>query len=382
GAVFFLFITARADDGQEDMRARASFLKAKAAAMEYAAQANDASSSAVGPQVEAHIVASSSDVVFAYPHATLQIGDELVIGTAKEEPGHIIVFPDLNDLGRYTVIPTPGFKNLAEAAYDPINKKVYFASMRLDNQHFEVLSLDPATLVWAPVFEFKAVQNVGLSTIQTDGVFVYAGTQSTPAYLIKTRIADWSLAGEIMFSDLPGFHSSKLYTYSDRSEWYVNTFSIPTVFFKVNPADFTYTSTTLAEGGDVTDDVYFRPMTEKGGLFYEVSENYFGLEVIDTATMSATHYLAPGSYGLFSNGTDLYSLDAHDGQIIKYPKFQIQKPVVINLPDKHRVNEWFRTSSGKTFFTDFSNPSAIYQYVIVRPKSPIGSYSWPACRYR
>jgi len=315
--------------------------------------------------VQAQIVASSSNQIFAYPHSVMVLGNKVVIGTVKENIGRIVMFTDAKDLSHYVATTTPGFMSLAYVDYDSINHRLYFVSSRTDNNHLEILSVDPDTLAWMPVFEYGAIAGVGLSTMQTDGSYVYAATQSIPSYMIKIRISDWSLQATNYFPDGPGFHSSVLHTYSNRTEWYVNTFSIPSIFYKVDTNNFSYSSTTIAQGGDITDDVYFRPTDDRGGLLYLPSERGFGTDVVNTASMSSTHYAdIPDSYGFFSDGTDLYSAAPREHQIIKYLNFDLSKPVYIQLPGPYVANEWFKTSNGNTYFTEFGNPSAVYQYLV------------------
>lgn len=318
-------------------------------------------------QVQAEIVASSTDDIFSYPHGTIVVGNKIAIGTVKENPARITIFTDPYDLTKYITTSTPGFMNLADVGYDISRHRLYFVSSRTDNNHLEILSVDPDTLAWVPVFEFSDIADIGYSTIRTDGTYVYVATQSIPSYMIKVRISDWSLQMAKLFLDGPGFHSSALHEYSDRTEWYVTTFSIPTIFFKVNTGDLSYTSTTLAHSGDVTDDIYFRAIDDQGGLLYTTSESIFGTDVINTENMSSSHYETLGSYGLFSDGIDLYSADAHDHQIIRYPNFKIQEPAFIKLSNSSLPNELFRTPDGNTYFTDFGDPSALYQYFAVSP---------------
>jgi hypothetical protein len=318
--------------------------------------------------VQGVILASSSAGVFANPHGTLMIGDKIVIGTVKENPAHIVIFANPADLAKYVATTTPGFFNLAEADYDAGRHRIYFVASRTDNKHLEILSVDPETLAWTPVFEFADAANIGYSTIKNDGTYVYAATESIPAYMIKVRISDWSLQAVHGFPLGPKFHSSALHIYSDRTEWYVNSFSVPTAFFKVKGDDFSYVSTILAESGNATDDGYFLPIDEKGGLFYETSESTFGINVVDTANMFSTHYEAPGSYGLFPDGADLISLNARDHRIVRYQNFQMEEPAVIKFSLSHHPNEWFKTSNGDTYFTDFGDPSALYRYSVRRNK--------------
>jgi peptidoglycan hydrolase-like protein with peptidoglycan-binding domain len=316
------------------------------------------------PRVSAQIVASSSNQIFAWPHAITKIGDRMVVGTIKENPGRVVIFTNPNDLSQYLATTTPGFMNLADVDYDAVHNRLYFVSSRTDNDHMEILSMNPDTLAWTPVFEFNAVTGIGRSTIATDGSYVYAATESTPAYMIKVRISDWSLQKTNAFPDGPGFHSSTLREYADHGEWYISTYSVPSVFYKVNVNDFSYTSTVLTESGDITNDVYFRPVDDRGGLYYVPSENGFGADVVNTETMSSTHYAVPDSYGFFSDGVDLYSVAPHDHQIIQYPGFNFDKPTFFQLAASFTPNEWFKTSNGNTYFTDYNNPAALYRYAV------------------
>lgn len=311
------------------------------------------------------IVASSSNAIFAYPHATTQIDDQMVLGTVRENPGHIAIFTDPGNLRAVLATTTPGYINLSAVVRDDSRGKLYFIATQADTGHLAILSVDPATLAWHPVFDFKPPTpiDIGFPTLDTDGSYVYVATQSTPPFLLKIKIADWSLVTLDVVPDVPGgFHSSALAMFPGRTEWYVVSFSIPTTIFKVNVSDFSYQKTILPGSGDITNEIYFRPVGNDGGLLYLPSETAFGLEVVDTKTMASVRYVTPPSYGVFSDGQDLYSLDPYDREIIKYPNFDLNKPIMVVTTLPVTPNEWFETSNGNTFFTDFANPSALYQY--------------------
>src|SRR5581483_4089899 len=112
-------------------------------------------------QIKMNIIATSSNAIFSYPHGVTMIGDTMVIGTVKENPGHIVIFTNPNDLTKYIATTTPGFMNLADVDYDAAHNKLYFVSSRTSNNHLEILSVDPNTLAWMPVFEFTGVSGVG-----------------------------------------------------------------------------------------------------------------------------------------------------------------------------------------------------------------------------
>jgi hypothetical protein len=343
------------------MEAEASTIQDELAALTYASGTPSIPSN----PLPATIVASSSpDIFFSYPHGTLQIGDEIILGTVKESPGHLIAFPDPDNLKNAVVTSTPGFEDLADGDYDPIHNHIYFITTKTSNSHLEILSIDRKTLAWKPVFTTGIEGSGDYATLKTDGTYVYVATRSTPAYLLKVRISDWTIVASHAFPSLTGFHASAFYKYPNRTEWYITTFSIPTIVFKVNTGDFSYSSATIPDSGDATNDCYFEPIDDRGGMLYVTSEAGFGSDIVNTATMSSTHYDTPGSYGFFSDGADLYSADARDNVIIKYPKFNLEAPVSFLLPGYHKPNQWFTTSDHNFYFTDFLSPSALYQYSV------------------
>lgn len=317
--------------------------------------------------VRGTIIASSTNQTFSFPHGITTANGAMVIGTVhryRDMPGEIIEFPDPANLHTSIATTTPGFEDLADAVYDSQHNKIYFVSSRINNRHLVILSVDPTTLAWQPVYEFPNIYSVGYSTVATDGTYLYAATQSMPPAMLKIRIADWSLVTRIVYPQaLGGFHSSELHIYPDREEWYVNTYSSPTQVYKVNVADMTSTSTTVSTSHNVTNDVYFHPIDNNGGILYLPSEGEPGLDAFNTQTMTSTHYIAPISYGVFSAGHNLYSLDYVDHAITKYPYFDLSKPILIRFSRRYPVNEWFPGPNFTTgFFTVFATSSALYEY--------------------
>jgi peptidoglycan hydrolase-like protein with peptidoglycan-binding domain len=321
-------------------------------------------SSINAPQTNARIIASSSAAVFGFPHGTMVLGKAVVIGTVRENPAHILIFPDPNDVSHFLSTTTPGYIDLASVAYDPAVNKLYFVATKTDTQHLAILSVDPKTLEWTQVFEFTGHTFVGYSTIRTDGTYAYVATQSYPAYLLKIRISDWSLSIlKPMPEVLGGFHSSVLHMYPDRGEWYVTNYAPLTRFYKVNTEDLSVTSIVLSRNANITNDVYFRPVNNQGGYMYLPSETNGGLEVVNTATMTSRHYTTPTSYGVFSDGKDLISVDPVDHEIIKYRGYLISKPLIIKLPEPYILNEWFPAPYSGGYFTTFVATSSLYRYL-------------------
>lgn len=313
------------------------------------------------------IIASSSDRIFSFPHGITTANEAMVIGTVhryRDEVGEIVEFPDPANLRKSIATTTPGFEDLADAVYDSLHNKIYFVSSRMDNRHLEILSVDPTTLAWQPVYEFADAYSIGYSTLATDNTYVFVATQSNPPFMVKIRIADWSLVASRVYPQaLGGFHSSELQMYPDREEWYVDTYSSPTQVYKVNPDDMSATSTTLWSSHYVTNDVYFHRLDDRGGILYLPSEGEPELDTFDTRTMTGAHHVAPISYGVFSAGHNLYSLDYVDHAITKYPYFDLSKPVLIKFGKQYPVNEWFHGPTFTTgFFTIFASSSALYEY--------------------
>lgn len=313
------------------------------------------------------IIASSSNRVFSFPHGITMANGAMIIGTVhryRDVTGEIVEFPDPANLRRSIATTTPGFEDLADAVYDTVHNKIYFVSSRIDNHHLEILSVDPVTLAWQPVYEFTGIYSIGYSTLATDNTYVYVATQSSPAFMVKIRIADWDLIESKAYPQaLGGFHSSELHIYPDREEWYVNTYSSPTQVYKVDPEDLSATFATISSSHDVTNDVYFHVIDDRGGILYLPSEGEPGLDAFDTRTMTNTHYVAPISYGVFSAGHNLYSLDYVDHAITKYPYFDLSKPILIKFGKQYPINEWFPGPTFTTgFFTIFASSSALYEY--------------------
>lgn len=328
------------------------------------------------PQVNSTIIASSSAGIFSFPHGAMERNGMIILGTVHTNPGEIILFPDIRDLSIFISTTTPGFTDLASVDYDAVHGRYYFVSSRVDDKHLEILSVDPVTLSWQPVYEFPSVSNIGFSTINTDGMYVYAATQSLPPYILKLKISDWSLVLSRIFPNaLGGFHSAAFHTYADRSEWYVNTFSVPTQFFKINPATFDAVSIKLPKSFEVTDDVYFRQLNNQGGIVYEVSEKGSGLDAINTATLTDRHIEAPSSYGLYSDGNNLFVLNSFTNSITEYKGFHLSSPTTIPISFPSPANEGFPGElPGSGFFSTFATSSSLYEFSTGLGKGKISAH--------
>jgi hypothetical protein len=316
----------------------------------------------ISPYTPATII-NQSPYLFQGAHGICQHNDKFYIGTMTS-PATLTCFKNPNDLSDYDSFTVTGRNHIESMVYDDVNNRIYATSWNNDAK-LCILSINPLNITDYTIVYNSTDVNSGVSpTICTDGVYVYGGTYQTNGVIFKIRISDWTLITTVPTA-MGGYHSSSLYKYSGRNEFYMTA----TVGYlvKVNCLDLTYSSIELVGLSGITDDIYFKYVDDNGGLLYCSSESMNKVICIDTNLMTYVVYDALRSFGLFSDGIDLYSCGANvieeSATITKYPLFNLSNPI-INLLVNERSNEMFISSTGKLFFTSYNDTGELKEFVI------------------
>lgn len=306
-----------------------------------------------------------SSTTFAWAHGTLQIGDSFYLGT-REAPGRFVNYSNPDDLATFSRATTTGFGYLESVTYDDIHDRIYAFARTASTSYasMALLSINPHNINdWQVVFS-PGQSYGGSPAIVTDGTYVYLVLYTNPAYFFKIRISDWTRVKTQIWTGSSSGHAATLVKYADRTELFFTangTGAIPGKFAKVNPVDLSYVEIpNLVQ--KLTDDIYCRKISEAGSYCYVSTESLTDpkLMMVDTATMTKTDYLAPSSYGVFSDGVNLYNLNLNGG-IFRYPNFDLTSPKIYEFPGEI-PNEFFYTSTGKKFFTNWAANSYLKEY--------------------
>lgn len=307
------------------------------------------------------ITKSGVSPVFGYPHGCCTTPYGFMIGT-RTDPAKLILFTNENDLTQYVEKTVTGLRTIDTMVYDSTHDVCYaLANTYLTTSTLRLLQINPQTLDYTTVYTNSSL-TVGTSpTICTDGVYVYGGTYGGTGKIFKIKIEDWTLESTVTTGD-SGFHASIVYQYTDRTEMYI-TNSTENAMYKVNCLDLSYLKLSLPRLGLTPDDIVFRYVDNTGGYLYVPSETKSIIAQINTATMEAEYFPAFNSYGVFSDGTDLYSVGV---KIIKFPAFDLNNRIVNTLVDAAYIwpNEMFFGSSGKLFYTRWMYPSELTEFQI------------------
>ena len=309
-------------------------------------------------------VQNSGTGAFTWAHGTLQIGDKFYIGT-RNTPGTIAVFTDPNNIQSYTSTTLTGHGGVETMAYDDVHNLIYAASTKTDG--LEIISINPDNITdWHVVYSSTTILGGGAPAIVTDGAYVYGVTNAEQAQFFKIRISDWSLVAVNDWVGADAGHGGQLIKYADHTELYfsyvlhqLGTSDLDGGFAKVDPTDLSYTDIRQL-GGQITDDMYCQKTSESGSYCYLQAEDSDVGFRINTASMSKTNFWTPKGYGVFSDGSTLYTLGL-SGYIAEYPQFDITSPKVYALPGEV-PNEFFHTSGGRKFFTNWANNGYLKEY--------------------
>ena len=306
------------------------------------------------PVFKTEEIQNSGPSVFDYAHGNVQINDKFYIGT-RTTPSKIIVFNNPNDLSDYNSVTIPNTSSIGTMTFDSENYRIYAAVQMTNTNNFTILSIDPDNInSYSTVVSENLFSGSSDPGLVTDNTYVYGVTYANPIKIFKYRIADWELVNSADWvGDASLGHAGQIYTYSDRTELYFTAAAGTQTVIKVDASDLSYEIFELDSDIVISDDIAFRPLDDTGGLLYISSEISNIAYVLDTRDMSIDSFFAPTAYGVFINGNNLYLL-GNSGYIAKYPNFDIDSVRLFDLTNEV-PNEFFMSSSGKKFFTNWKD---------------------------
>ena len=193
----------------------------------------------------------------------------------------------------------------------------------------------------------------------------YTGTYTSKFY--KIRISDWTLQAQRAWTGKYFPHSAQLVTYSNRSEMYVtSSYDDPSPFAKVNCSDLTYTSVNISAGlKEATDDMACRYVDDNGAMCYigaDIGSTNPNSFAVNTALMTVSTFSTgvTSSYGMFIYNGNLYNLGSA-GTITRYKNFNTAAPEIFSI-SPIVPNEFFYSSTGKMYVTDWNNASSLIEF--------------------
>ena len=315
--------------------------------------------------------------VFKLAHGTCQMNNKFYIGTMEgSAAAGLICFNDPdNDINDYTAvnISLEGIEVIGAMVADPTNGYIY-ASIGGDaiGKTACILAINPDDITdHALVFQSSSIDFGILPGMATDGVHVYvasfASGGSSGGRVYKIRISDWTLVAQVNIGHQS--HAMQCFAYSDRTELYVT--SIDNMVTKIDATDMSIQGSlnVSAYGSVITDDFCYRNIDDNGGICYigmeDTSTPYKSNGVaVNTEIMTViTDFKIQPTYGIFSDGTDLYCMGA-PGFIEVFRGFDLTDPT------KHEVfftpgmtpNEFLFSTGGKKFFTTWTRSQGLVEF--------------------
>lgn len=314
----------------------------------------------------------SNTSAFSWPHGTVQVGNKFYLVT-RTTPSTITVFNNPDDLTDSQTVTLTGRNNIDSLVYDSVNNKLYATPYNSGTHALTIIQIDPNNITnWSVVYNSGTPSTEWTSPIVTDGTYVYGATWANTgntSRFFKIRISDWTLVGNTTWTNRIRGHAATMVTYSDRKEMYVTnegTASQSSTFAKVNLTDMSFTEVSLnaSVGFGATDDMACNYVNNSGSTCYAVTDSGFTINTgykIDTATMTFTPFSinSEPSYGSFIYNNNLYVIGSN-GRVIFYPNLDTTAPQIYDLPGDI-PNEFFYSSSGKLFVTDWNSPSRVME---------------------
>ncbi len=305
-------------------------------------------------------VQNSGTSIFSQAHGNVQIGDKFYMGT-RTDPAKIVVFNDPDDLSDYDSVSIAGLVAIESMTYDSVHNRIYASADVSGSDNLTIYSINPDNIHdYTQVVNEVSLPDIGSPGIVTDGTYLYGGTYATPAKIFKYRISNWSLVTSITWTGAQAVHAATLHVYNDRTELYLSTSLGDAKIAKVNASDLSYVEYDAGTGLGLSDDISFKYLDETGGLLYLGAEFANISYVLDTRTMTITPFDAPQSYGSFMYNSDLYIM-GNQGYIAKYIDSDLDSLRLYKFSGDV-PNEFFYSSSGKKFFTNWSIPGYLKEY--------------------
>lgn len=336
-------------------------------------------------------VINESGQDFINAHGSIQIGDVFYLGERICCPSKIIRYNNPNDLSDFdsVIVDLPGMDGQIESmCYDSINNLIYATCIPTVGgvpYKLAVISISPDDIsIQEIVFYDDVLVGGGSPAICTDGIYIYGVTYRNPedSELFKIQISDGTIVAQETWTDANNGHAIKIFEYAGTTELYAT--SINGKFAKIDASDLSYVELDISADVDLpTDEFWYENIDDNGGYCYVVGEGGDGGGIkIKTEDMTTTAFESLPSYGIFSDGTNLYSM-GYEGFIQIYENFDITVPHTYAVyPAVYSPNEFFYSSEGKLFFTHWDDNALEGQLLefgfaditILPPLS-----TWPTC---
>lgn len=268
-------------------------------------------------------------VPYSATHATIKVNGKLYAGG---DSGGIFVInnPD-DDLSSITSTSLPP---TFAACYLTNTSRIYFVGTNA------VIAVNPANIT----SQATIVSGIpfGQACIATDQTNIFVGAYGT------NWIYKFSTSGTLLASNTwaAGIHSAAW----DQTHGVLVFTSTGGAIAKVNPSTLAVTSATI--GGLPTDDFAII-----GNSIYVGSETDTKMRTVNFSDLSCVTNAADRSYGVFTDGTNLFNL-SRDGLFVFYPNADLTQPYKFAVGIQ--PNELWITDGGRYIVSDFSD-SVVYR---------------------
>ena len=307
-------------------------------------------------------IQNSGTSIFSFAHGNVQVNNKFYIGT-RTDPAKIVVFNDPDNLSDYDSVSIPGLISLESMTYDSVAHRIYsVATETFDGQNLKIYSFNPDDISdYTEVVNEPSLPETGSSAIVNDGTYLYGVTFNTPLKFFKYRISDWALVATNTWTGGPSSgHSATMHVYNNRTELYFSAAMGTSALAKVDASDLSYVDYNFGAQLSFSDDIYFRYIDETGGLLYVGRENNDLTYALDTRSMTVTSFVGPRTYGIFSNGDDLFNM-GYAGYIARYIDFDLDSPRIYRVAGEV-PNEYFYTLNGKNYYANWSSPGYLKEF--------------------
>lgn len=307
-------------------------------------------------------IQNSGTSIFSFAHGNVQVNNKFYIGT-RTNPAKIVVFNDPDDLSDYDSVSIPGLIALENMTYDSVAHRIYsVAADTFDEHNLKIYSINPDDISdYTEVVNEPSLPETGSSALVNDGTYLYGVTYNTPPKFFKYRISDWALVATNTWTGGPSIgHSATMHVYNDRTELYFSAAMGTTALAKVDANDLSYVDYNFGAPLAFSDDIYFRYIDETGGILYVGRESNDLTYALDTRSMTVTSFVGPRTYGIFSNGIDLFNM-GNAGYIARYIDFDLDSPRIYRVAGEV-PNEFFYTLSGHNYFANWSSPGYLKEF--------------------
>jgi len=287
----------------------------------------------------------SATNIFEYAHSSITVDGMMFIGERKQNP-YIIKFDDPDDLNSYTGVTVSdvgneyiGLENVCSSG-----STMYFGTIETTTGYLVIVECGTDLTFTKHTYPTIDVWNFAITT---DGTYIYGGTDYE---FFKIRISDWELIQKAKFYN--DFTSTHAAAYSaTRNEVYLTSQGTTEKLAILDADDiWTYTIVDLSSyTNTLTDD-----------MVYYSNKLYIGSElggciIVDLANNnSITPLTISETYGLFLNGTNIYSCKI-SGYIEKFSVSTPDSVAVYKLESGFTPNEILFVGS-RVFVTKWAGP--------------------------